>query len=142
MMVLVVMLNLLIAIISDTFDRVQEKEAAQFQLERARLIRDNNAVLDALKIWPEKRCPWLHVLRPRGIGSSTNSDSWNGRVRTLKRHQEQMHKALVDEVRYRNSALEAQVKALQDALRQQQTTFEQRVGHILDKLEDVRKDDC
>ena len=125
----------------DTFDRVQEKEAAQFQLERARLIRDNNAVLDALNIWPETRCPWLHVLRPRGISSSSNSDAWNGRVRTLKRHQERMHTALMGEVRDRNSALEAQVRALESALRQQQITFEQRMGHILDALEDFRRGD-
>ena len=56
-------------------------------------------------------------------------------------HQERMHTALMGEVRDRNSALEAQVRALESALRQQQITFEQRMGHILDALEDFRRDD-
>ena len=98
--VLVVMMNLLIAVISDSFERVQEHAAAQFQLERANIIRDNNAILDALQWcfgdrWAEPPCRWLHVLRPRegagaGGAEAAEDDEWGGRMRGLKRHQEQL----------------------------------------------------
>jgi hypothetical protein len=97
--VLVVMMNLLIAVISDSFERVQEHAAAQFQLERANIIRDNNAILDALQWcfgdrWAEPPCRWLHVLRPRegagaGGAEAAEEEEWRGRMRGLKRHQEQ-----------------------------------------------------
>ena len=93
------MMNLLIAIISDSFERVQEHAAAQFQLERANIIRDNNAILDALQWcfgdrWAEPPCRWLHVLRPRegagaGGAEAAEEEEWRGRMRGLKRHQEQ-----------------------------------------------------
>ena len=92
-------MNLLIAIISDSFERVQEHAAAQFQLERANIIRDNNAILDALQWcfgdrWAEPPCRWLHVLRPRegagaGGAEAAEEEEWRGRMRGLKRHQEQ-----------------------------------------------------
>ena len=63
--VVVVMMNLLIAVISDSYERLQEKEEAQFYYERAQLIRDNNIVLDTLGLWPEKPCRWLHVLEAK-----------------------------------------------------------------------------
>ena len=97
--VLVVMMNLLIAVISDSFERVQEHAAAQFQLERANIIRDNTAILDALQWcfgdrWAEPPCRWLHVLRPRegagaGGAEAAEEEEWRGRMRGLKRHQEQ-----------------------------------------------------
>ena len=40
---LVIMLNLLIAIISDTFEKVKDKETAQFRFERASLIVEYEA---------------------------------------------------------------------------------------------------
>ena len=92
-------MNLLIAIISDSFERVQEHAGAQFQLERANIIRDNNAILDALQWcfgdrWAEPPCRWLHVLRPRegagaGGAEAAEEEEWGGRMRGLKRHQEQ-----------------------------------------------------
>ena len=93
-------MNLLIAVISDSFERVQEHAAAQFQLERANIIRDNNAILDALQWcfgdrWAEPPCRWLHVLRPcEGAGAggaeAAEEEEWRGRMRGLKRHQEQL----------------------------------------------------
>lgn len=93
-------MNLLIAVISDSFERVQEHAAAQFQLERANIIRDNNAILDALQWcfgdrWAEPPCRWLHVLRPRegagaGGAEAAEEEEWRGRMRGLKRHQEQL----------------------------------------------------
>ena len=98
--VLVVMMNLLIALISDSFERVQEKAAAQFQFERANIIRDNNMILDALQRWfgdrwAEPPCRWLHVLRPKegagaGGASAASEQEWSGRMRGLKRSQKEL----------------------------------------------------
>ena len=72
--VVVFMMNLLIAVISDSYERSQEKEEAQFYYERALLIRDNNTVLDALGLWPEKPCRWLHVLEAKEAELNDETD--------------------------------------------------------------------
>ena len=95
------MMNLLIAVISDSFERVQEKKHAQFLLGRAQLIRDNNALFDWFKAtcesWGQKgrftesQCRWLHVIQPvEGGGDNTGGAAleWAGRVRALKKKME------------------------------------------------------
>jgi hypothetical protein len=72
--VVVVMMNLLIAVISDSYERLQEKEDAQFYYERAQLIHDNNIMLDALGLWPEKPCRWLHVLEAKEAEPDDDDD--------------------------------------------------------------------
>jgi WD40 repeat protein len=113
----VVMMNLLIAVISDSFERVQEKKHAQFLLGRAQLIRDNNALFDFFAL-RESECRWLHVIQPVEGGGSDGHGSglteWAGRVRALKKKMENLTKATRDDLRETHATVSSVETELQD----------------------------
>ena len=124
--VLIVMMNLLIAIISDSFERAQEKAQATFNRERALLIRENNAVLDTLErlrpLWPEERCVWLHVLEPKEAlgGGQAEEDELKGIRQKLKAELAEL-KAEIDtkleaKLEASNAKLEAKLEAKLDSI--------------------------
>jgi hypothetical protein len=79
---MVLMLNLLIAIISDTFERVVERQNAQFWKQLASLILDTEQLFGwaVNRIFPKEQCLWLYVLEPVNATELTD-ESWSGRVR-------------------------------------------------------------
>ena len=92
--VLVMMLNLLIAIISDTFERVIERKAAQFTKQQALLMcqMEEHAlfgyVIRRLFLSEERvEKGYLHILRPgKGEAEQGSEVQWQGRMRRLKDH--------------------------------------------------------
>jgi hypothetical protein len=63
------MLNLLIAFISDSFDKMKEKEGAQFlrERERASLLAEYQIMLEMLPFvarWADMNPKYIHVLKP------------------------------------------------------------------------------
>lgn len=91
MLVAIVLLNLLIAIISDSFDIVNEKRKAEFLRNRAKLIITHEEVLAWFKRPPS--CGWTHVLvraseRVQGGMDSndapTADDGFASRMKVLK----------------------------------------------------------
>ena len=120
LVMLVMMMNLLIAIISDSFERMQEKEAAQFLHERAQIIRDNNVLLDVLGIWPEQDCHWLHVLAPAeaNVGDEgTPGDS--AAKKGIRQHQKATARELTRLIRAQNRATDGNIAALGKQVREQ-----------------------
>jgi hypothetical protein len=79
LLIVVVLMNLLVAIVCDSFARMCEVEPLWFQLERAKIIRDNNKILDTLGnvLWclkDDTRAQWLHVLRVKDIAADADED--------------------------------------------------------------------
>jgi peptidoglycan hydrolase CwlO-like protein len=112
-LVMVLMLNLLIAIISDTFERVVERQNAQFWKQLASLILDTEQLFGwaVNRVFSRERCLWLHVLEPVNAAESAD-ESWSGRVRQLKLHMENSGKkanAKVDDVKAQVDGVKAQV---------------------------------
>ena len=108
--VLIMMLNLLIAIISDTFERVIERKQAQFTKEQALLLcqTEQHALFGFLiRRWflsPEQvENGFLHVLRLGKSDAEQSADAWQGRVRGLKDHTTEkvadLEKKVEDEVK-------------------------------------------
>jgi hypothetical protein len=82
----VMMLNLLIAIICDTYERVKERELPQFLLERLRILCRIEKIaqflaLDVNLAFQLNTDPWLHVLMPT---QRIERASWSGRLKMLK----------------------------------------------------------
>ena len=79
------LLNVLIAIISDTYDRVEEKGKARGLLMRARLLLEMQDTMPQERLHDEKLFPrWLHVvMRVEDVG---NTDIWSGRLHAIKEH--------------------------------------------------------
>ena len=82
----IVMLNLLIAIMGDIFDKIQENAKAEFMLARAQVVLEFEEVLRAngdMDAGNEVWFPtWLQVLVPT-LEHKDESD-WAGRLRALK----------------------------------------------------------
>ena len=76
------LLNLLIAIISDTFDRVYSNRIASDYKEIANLILEQ----ENLMFWNRKKrgLKYLHVIKYKGI-DALEGDEWEGRMSMLKK---------------------------------------------------------
>eukprot|EP01025_Chloroclados_australasicus_P022558 TRINITY_DN2318_c0_g1_i2.p1 TRINITY_DN2318_c0_g1~~TRINITY_DN2318_c0_g1_i2.p1 ORF type:complete len:1488 (+),score=161.88 TRINITY_DN2318_c0_g1_i2:119-4465(+) len=84
LLVAVVMLNLLIAIMGDSYDRIKENEESRFLKGRAEIIDEIEAVLPHAALGSGSQ-PYLHALIPedleeKDIGSELE---WRGRMATI-----------------------------------------------------------
>ncbi|GMI11132.1 hypothetical protein TrVE_jg9613 [Triparma verrucosa] len=80
----IIMLNLLIAIMGDIFDRIQENARAEFMFARAGIVLEFEETLsDDQKKNPEWFPEWLQVLVPTLQDSSLDNE-WVGRLKSLK----------------------------------------------------------
>ena len=95
-----VMMNLLIAIISDTFERVYTSKTASDYKEKTALILE----VENLMFWRRnvKSRVFLHVVKYRGE-DETEVDEWEGRSAALKKEIERM---LVDSQKAITKAVE------------------------------------
>jgi len=83
----VLLLNLLIAIIGDSFDRVKRHETAHFLKGRAQVIQ---AMEDSLWPWQEKTLRekigrYLYVLVPENQCSTSSKDKWQGKIAEMEK---------------------------------------------------------
>ena len=83
----IVMLNLLIALMGDIFDKIQENAGAEFMFARAQIILTYEMVYSDLLGKEKENFPkWLQVLVPV-LKESEDLDyhEWDGRMRALRR---------------------------------------------------------
>ena len=129
----IVLLNVLIAIISDTYGRVEAKGAERSLLQRANLILDIEAHLDEQQLKdPELFPEWVHVLmRPDEAGTD------DGVVREvaarLKDHEARMMGAF-EQVREEHTAECASFTRLHSEVRE----LKSHMGQIAELLRDTR----
>ena len=109
----IVLLNLLIALMGDIFDRIQENARAQFLFSRARIILEFESIVAPEQLNSEKGmgratdCPkWLQVLVPtssvhrggkKAEGTGTG-DHWGGKMRAIKNGQQQVYRNLRSDI--------------------------------------------
>mmetsp|Transcript_6199 Transcript_6199/g.12871 ORF Transcript_6199/g.12871 Transcript_6199/m.12871 type:complete len:1433 (-) Transcript_6199:1267-5565(-) len=104
----IIMLNLLIAIMGDIFDRIQENAKAEFIFARAQIIIEFEGALNFLipqnirKREEENWFPtWLQVLTPQQVDfSEYEEDEWNGRLRAVLRRVDTIERKMkrIDEI--------------------------------------------
>ena len=83
----IVFLNALIAIMGDTFDRMQDSREESMQMNRCQLVIEFVLkTLDEEEIGAMQRSfRWLHLLQPRSMGDSNgNGDEWAGRIKVIR----------------------------------------------------------
>ena len=84
LIVVVVLMNQLIALMGDSYDRVQENFTVQARISRARVI------LDMMDLYVPKNdqsvfARWIHVLRPAGDHNNIRQKgAWGGRLKAVK----------------------------------------------------------
>ncbi|GMI11254.1 hypothetical protein TrLO_g10470 [Triparma laevis f. longispina] len=82
----IIMLNLLIAIMGDIFDKIQESAKAEFIFARANIILEFEGTLTKKQKENNEWFPtWLQVLVPTLENDGSEDGAWVGRVRALKK---------------------------------------------------------
>jgi WD40 repeat protein len=79
----IILLNLLIALMSDSYECVQQRSSTEFLLERAKIICEIEAtsMTDAELTDPANFPKWLHVLRTKQ--STMRAGGWSGRIAAM-----------------------------------------------------------
>lgn len=91
----IILLNLLIALMGDSFDRVQENALAQGRYEQALSILQIEAMLPSTLLRDSRFFPrYLQVLRPKatggaGYGTGNDMEIWTGRLHQIYKKMEQ-----------------------------------------------------
>eukprot|EP00049_Salpingoeca_infusionum_P007482 m.121976 g.121976 ORF g.121976 m.121976 type:complete len:2507 (+) comp13714_c0_seq1:761-8281(+) len=76
----IVMLNLLIALMNDSFERIQDKSTVELSMLRARIIRE------VLTFSPSPDTRYLHVMLPKGTNSGNQAGAeYQGVLHEMKR---------------------------------------------------------
>jgi hypothetical protein len=127
--VLVVMLNLLIAIISDTYEKVKEKEVAQFRFEKANLIVEYEEMLRfvGLHRFFAVDAKWIHVLR--SAEGSNGTKAWGGRMVEFKDCVTGLQTNLNAQLETQNQALRVEMKTLHSQMYTMQLQLQQVVAN-------------
>eukprot|EP00803_Ostreobium_quekettii_P000555 evm.model.scf_322.4 EVM.evm.TU.scf_322.4 scf_322:80745-87058(+) len=84
---MIILLNLLIAIMGDTYDRVKDVEDVAFLHARATVIDDAESMLsEGKKAQLKKRInKFLHVLEPQSVDGASKGGEWQGKLVVMER---------------------------------------------------------
>jgi hypothetical protein len=157
-MVPIVMLNSLIAIMSDTFERVQQNTTAASRQERAKIILELEALLypaggDESSVIQRVICvllsrkfgttspPFLHVLEPKNRDSEDGGE-WQGRIRVLftkfdkaERAQQQLDATVKTQAVAVNEQVAAVQSKIEDKMDQMQADIEKQAATAQSKMQ-------
>ncbi|KAL1507729.1 hypothetical protein AB1Y20_007342 [Prymnesium parvum] len=125
----IVMLNALIAIMSDTYDRVSEARVEMGLLGQAQLLVDIEKVMNDEDRRSKDYFPkWLHVIRIKD--EDGGDDGWSGRLRAIKSKIDSVEEA----VQQQAGALEHMVGTVEqnilEAVEQKMSAVELKMGAV------------
>jgi hypothetical protein len=125
----VVLLNLLIAIVSDEFDQFMERAGLEAQLAVASICREARDVMELNPATRPDLFPrQLYVLRAKS-SEVPEADEWAGKV-----------KAVVNVVRTKTDALETKMSQRMDALEAKTSKMDAKLDEILAALTASKSD--
>ncbi|GMH58853.1 hypothetical protein TL16_g02702 [Triparma laevis f. inornata] len=131
----IVMLNVLISVLSDDFDRIQENGKAEFTFARAETILEFETMLNEDdRSNPELFPTWLQVLVPTLESDNADEFEWAGRVRELKNSVKQVQRKLEESEEARRA--EAREIKRQNEERKAEATEMKRQNACLEKMLD------
>ena len=134
----IVLLNVLIAIISDTYERVQESAKARGLMARGRLLLEfqdmmNDSQLRTVSWFPK----WLHAIMR--VGDLDDEDQpWFGRVVAMKRQVHQEVEATRKTIKEETANLRAESKADTDGVLAQVKALQSLMVVLSNKIDGVQ----
>jgi hypothetical protein len=133
----IVFLNALIAIMGDTFDRMQDSKEESMQMNRCQLVIEFVLkTLDEDEIGAMQRSfRWLHLLQPRSMGDSNgNGDEWAGRIKVIR----QLVQKVDDKVD--GCCTQKQMYEVEKRMNENTAAVDKRIGEVakaVDRLHEV-----
>jgi len=122
-----VCLNLLIAIMGDSYDKVQENAFLEYRREMARVLMEIEIMMTKKERERKDYFPrWLHVLQPTTHGGPRSRDRWIGRIREIKESvemqvlglQHSMREEFSSQLRKQQKEMGENIEELKEALRE------------------------
>lgn len=132
LIILIILLNLVIAIMGDTFDRVQETQESTMLQEFASIMRENEFLINRKSLF--RGIKYMVIVQPEKAEGGVTT-SWEGKLNQLKRfledssdkhivHLKRMEKKLEKMIEF---GLEEKLKPLEDKINQKITSLEIRL---------------
>ena len=141
-LVLVVLLNLVIAIMDETFDRVQETQEYSKLKEITQMIRENEFLFSRKRNF--KKAKYIVVIEPEQAEGSGNT-TWEGKLNQLKSFIEQSSddhicnlrklQAKIDNIA--TSALDDKLKPVEDKINNKFISYDHKLEKIKGRLESL-----
>ena len=132
----IVFLNALIAIMGDTFDRMQDSREESMQMNRCQLVIEFVLkTLDEDEIGAMQRSfRWLHLLQPRSMGDSNgNGDEWAGRIKVIR----QLVQKVDDKVD--GCSTEKQMCEVEKRMNENTAAVDKRIDEVNNRVGEVAK---
>ena len=138
LLVNIVLLNLLIAIMGDVFDRVQDSAKAQYLYSLAKIILEYDTLIPQTvrTANPLKFPNYLQVLVPqKSDGAGSTGDEWAGRIRALQRRMESMSKQIKDDVKTEVNEVKTEVNEVKTEVKEVKTEIKSEVGAVQQRIQ-------
>ena len=136
--VLLLMLNLLIALMGSSYEKVLETSAETLNRERCKWVLSNLGTISMLPWWAEHvkhKTEWFHLLVPDTLqGAGGEDEKWSGVLASVKREQAKVMDK-VDKVMEKVDTVMHEMKGIKDALKA--TGDMGKVGEVMDKVGEV-----
>ena len=140
LIILVVLLNLVIAIMGDTFDRVQETQDKSMLREIAQMIRENEFLFSRKKVF--KRSKYIIVIEPEKA-EGEGKGSWEGKLNQLKTFIEESSEAHIGHLKkledgienIASTALDEKLRPIEDKINNKLSQSDQRLEKLKKSVE-------
>lgn len=144
--ILIILLNLVIAIMGDTFGRVQETQRGTMLQEFSSIMRENEFLFNRKSIF--KGIKYIVVIEPEKADGETGSD-WEGRLNQLKKFLEESSGKLLlhmdvmatKQKKMVTKVLDEKLKIAEDKTKHEISEIELRIQKVIDKFSsfDIKK---
>ena len=145
----IVFLNALIAIMGDTFDRMQDSREESMQMNRCQLVIEFVLkTLDEEEIGAMQRSfRWLHLLQPRSMGDSNgNGDEWAGRIKVIRQLVQKVddkvdgcstEKQMCEVEKRMNEKMNENTAAVEKRMNENTAAVDKRIGEVNNRVGEV-----
>lgn len=139
----IVLLNLLIALMSDSYERIQDRARIEFQLLRARILLEMELFMSEEEKRREEWFPrFLQVLVPQGAVQDPEAgagEEWQGVLHALKQGQELRQDELEDQMNAKFSATQLSMKEQFKAVDVRLARMEDSLARVLQAVKEVKE---
>jgi hypothetical protein len=137
----IILLNALIAIMGDSYDRVQANSNAEWRREQAKVVLELEQLLYTKQRKDPRMFPtWIHVLKPKPIDEGDDADAsqqtqWLGRAGELKTfvrsELKESHSQLDTKLEMSQHQLEKKLETVKSAVDNFGRSFDSKLDRIL-----------
>ena len=125
---IIVLLNLLIAIMTDSYEQVKESEIVEDRKGRARLVVEHERLWPAENVFPR----FMHVLRP-AEGGGEEVQPWEGVAGKMKQVEDRLTARLLAE----NAELRERLNKQDETLDEMRSEMREAQATLLKKMEEM-----